>query len=72
MDYENLIVQKLSNSYCDILATLLLNNLTDKAIEFYKSIVLLDKRVAIKVLQEFTELEEKPVLIEFIAGISSS
>ena len=72
LDYENLIVPKLSDSYCAILATLLLNNLTDKAIKFYKSIVLLDKRVAIKVLQEFNDLEEKPVLIEFFAGISSS
>ena len=62
-------VTKLVDVYCEVLATLLLNNLINEAITFYTTIVLLDSEIAAKVDAEIDSLEEKQVLKDFKVGV---
>ncbi len=62
---ENNIVVELTNFYCGILATFLLNNLMNDAISFYNTVVLPNPNVAIAVLEEFDTLAPNSVLTEF-------
>jgi hypothetical protein len=67
---ENNIVVELTNFYCGILCTFLLNNLEEDAILFYKTVVSKNEEVANAVLEEFRNVTLNDVVTRFLSVVN--